>query len=1027
MKIGIKIILAFSVISIISISVIGIFGITIGKKYMEVEAYEKLTAIRELKSNRIEAYFEQIRNQLLSSSESYMIVDAMKEFQTAFYEIDNLNIPKSDIDKSLSKYYEKEFLLKLNDNSIKKYKLEDIYPVDNRTKKLQYLYISNNQNKTGEKQLLATSNDDSDYSKYHSTYHPIFKSFVDKFGYYDIFLVDTAGHIVYSVYKEVDFATSLKEDVYKETNLAKVTRQALLADDKDFIKMIDFDNYLPSYNGHAAFIASPIFDNGKNIGALVFQLPIDRINNIMTDNQQWEKVGLGKSGETYIVGADLLLRNQSRFLIEDKENYIATLDNLGYSDDTINQIKILNNSIGLQKVKTTGVENALGGDTGTFIFKDYRGISVLSSYRPLTIQDVNWVIMSEVDEDEALSAIDIFINRMILLLIILIILIPINAILFARSITKPLLKLTNVSKQMAAGNLKVETGLCQNDEIGALACSFDKMAESIRHMMDKLEEANTTLEEKVKIRTKEVEEAHYKTQSIIDNANDAIITIDERQNIVLFNAAATDIFGYTEEEILGKSLIELLPESYMKNHHKHIDSFKSSSENSKQMNDRAEVMGKRRNGNLFYAEVSISKQKIDDEYQFTAFLKDISIRKEMEAKIEEANQRMEDELNVGRDIQMSMLPLIFPAFPDHSEFNIYALLESAREVGGDFYDFYFLDEHKFLFTIADVSGKGVPSALFMAVCKTLIKSRATDDHSPSSIVTHVNDELSRDNPASMFVTLFLCIIDLSTGELKYTNAGHNPPYLKRVNKEIETLDTLHGPVIGAMEDYAYSEGSLKMHANDLLLLFTDGVNEAMDKNRNLYSNQPIIDNLKNYKGDTIIDDVKNLYNSVMDFQGDAEQADDITILGFEYLEPIISNVLNSQTVILKNDLTEIDKLNDSFNEFCEQYKIPSAVYRKFNIVFDELINNIVSYGYTDDDEHELKVIINITEDKLVVSIEDDATAFNPLNLATPDTEASIEDREIGGLGVHMVKKLMDNVSYKRFIKKNMTTLYKTYK
>ena len=1027
MKIGIKIILAFSVISIISISVIGIFGITIGKKYMEVEAYEKLTAIRELKSNRIEAYFEQIRNQLLSSSESYMIVDAMKEFQTAFYEIDNLNIPKSDIDKSLSKYYEKEFLLKLNDNSIKKYKLEDIYPVDNRTKKLQYLYISNNQNKTGEKQLLATSNDDSDYSKYHSTYHPIFKSFVDKFGYYDIFLVDTAGHIVYSVYKEVDFATSLKEDVYKETNLAKVTRQALLADDKDFIKMIDFDNYLPSYNGHAAFIASPIFDNGKNIGALVFQLPIDRINNIMTDNQQWEKVGLGKSGETYIVGADLLLRNQSRFLIEDKENYIATLDNLGYSDDTINQIKILNNSIGLQKVKTTGVENALGGDTGTFIFKDYRGISVLSSYRPLTIQDVNWVIMSEVDEDEALSAIDIFINRMILLLIILIILIPINAILFARSITKPLLKLTNVSKQMAAGNLKVETGLCQNDEIGALACSFDKMAESIRHMMDKLEEANTTLEEKVKIRTKEVEEAHYKIQSIIDNANDAIITIDERQNIVLFNAAATDIFGYTEEEILGKSLIELLPESYMKNHHKHIDSFKSSSENSKQMNDRAEVMGKRRNGNLFYAEVSISKQKIDDEYQFTAFLKDISIRKEMEAKIEEANQRMEDELNVGRDIQMSMLPLIFPAFPDHSEFNIYALLESAREVGGDFYDFYFLDEHKFLFTIADVSGKGVPSALFMAVCKTLIKSRATDDHSPSSIVTHVNDELSRDNPASMFVTLFLCIIDLSTGELKYTNAGHNPPYLKRVNKEIETLDTLHGPVIGAMEDYAYSEGSLKMHANDLLLLFTDGVNEAMDKNRNLYSNQPIIDNLKNYKGDTIIDDVKNLYNSVMDFQGDAEQADDITILGFEYLEPIISNVLNSQTVILKNDLTEIDKLNDSFNEFCEQYKIPSAVYRKFNIVFDELINNIVSYGYTDDDEHELKVIINITEDKLVVSIEDDATAFNPLNLATPDTEASIEDREIGGLGVHMVKKLMDNVSYKRFIKKNMTTLYKTYK
>jgi len=315
----------------------------------------------------------------------------------------------------------------------------------------------------------------------------------------------------------------------------------------------------------------------------------------------------------------------------------------------------------------------------------------------------------------------------------------------------------------------------------------------------------------------------------------------------------------------------------------------------------------------------------------------------------------------------------------------------------------------------------------MAVCKTLIKSRSDEDNSPSSIVTFVNDELSRDNKTAMFVTLFLCIIDLSTGELKYTNAGHNPPYLKRVNGEIETLDTLHGPVVGAVEDFVYNEDSLKMLANDKLILFTDGVNEAMNIKNELYSNDRIIKNIKKWNKNTLEENLKGLYNSVIKFQGEAEQADDITILGFEYLEPILNEIIFSKTLTIKNQMSEIDFVNELFNEFCEQNGVPSAVYRKFNIAFDEIINNIVSYGYNDKKEHKIKIIINITEDHLVVSIEDDAIAFNPLNLASPDTDASIEDREIGGLGVHMVKKLMDNVSYKRYIKKNLTTLYKKFK
>ena len=427
-----------------------------------------------------------------------------------------------------------------------------------------------------------------------------------------------------------------------------------------------------------------------------------------------------------------------------------------------------------------------------------------------------------------------------------------------------------------------------------------------------------------------------------------------------------------------------------------------------------EVVAKRKDNKEIPIELSLSKWDGKEGMNFSAVIRDISERKALEAQLEKANQRMENELNIGKEIQMSMLPLIFPAFPDHSEFNIFALLESAREVGGDFYDFYFIEEHKFLFTIADVSGKGVPSALFMAVCKTLIKSRANEDDSPASIATFVNDELSRDNKTSMFVTLFLCIVDLSTGELKYTNAGHNPPYLRRVNGEIETLNKLHGPVVGAIEDFVYKEDSLIMHANDVLLLFTDGVNEAMNMKSELFSNERIIQNINTFEDKILEDGVRGLYNAVKNFEGEAEQADDITILAFEYLEPILSDIIYSETVFIKNDLAEIDRINKIFNTLCEQYKIPANTYRKFNIALDELINNIVSYGYNDDSEHEIKIRINITKTHLQVSIEDDAIAFNPLKSGDPDINASIEDREIGGLGIHMTKKLMDNVSYKRY-------------
>jgi sigma-B regulation protein RsbU (phosphoserine phosphatase) len=229
-----------------------------------------------------------------------------------------------------------------------------------------------------------------------------------------------------------------------------------------------------------------------------------------------------------------------------------------------------------------------------------------------------------------------------------------------------------------------------------------------------------------------------------------------------------------------------------------------------------------------------------------------------------------------------MIPLKFPPFPDRDEFSIYAALEPAREVGGDFYDYYFLDEERLCFCIGDVSGKGVPAALFMAMAKTLIKSRADDDRSTASILTHVNDKLSVDNPNCMFVTVFAGILNVRSGELVYTNAGHNPPYIRKQDGTLQCLDRRHGPAIGAMEGMDYKEERDTLEPGDLLFLYADGVTEAMDPEHRLFSENRLKDLLTATDTKGAATAVDHTVAAVRAFEGEAEQADDITVLALEF-------------------------------------------------------------------------------------------------------------------------------------------------
>ena len=247
--------------------------------------------------------------------------------------------------------------------------------------------------------------------------------------------------------------------------------------------------------------------------------------------------------------------------------------------------------------------------------------------------------------------------------------------------------------------------------------------------------------------------------------------------------------------------------------------------------------------------------------------------------IEVQKDRMQQELNVGRDIQLSMVPKIFP---DSNDFSVYATLEPAREVGGDFYDVFNIGDDHICLCIGDVSGKGVPAALFMAVAKTLINSHASSDSSTASIVTHTNDELSKNNDGCLFVTLFVCILNTRTGELMTTNAGHNPPFLKHIDGSITVLPLCSGPAVAAIEGATYTENTIQLQHNDILLLFTDGVTEADNLDRTLFGEDKLKRILADWQHGSMEELVKHVVTETHKYEGKDRQADDITVLGCKW-------------------------------------------------------------------------------------------------------------------------------------------------
>lgn len=376
-------------------------------------------------------------------------------------------------------------------------------------------------------------------------------------------------------------------------------------------------------------------------------------------------------------------------------------------------------------------------------------------------------------------------------------------------------------------------------------------------------------------------------------------------------------------------------------------------------------------------------------------------------------ERIGAELNIAAKIQTDMLPSIFPPFPEREEFDLYASMTPAKEVGGDFYDFFMIDEDRLAMVIADVSGKGVPAALFMVISKTLLKNYAQSGLSAREVLETVNDKLCENNHADMFVTAWIGILRISTGEMDCANAGHEYPVIRRGNGEYGLLKDKHGFVLAGMENIRQHGYEICLEPGDSLFLYTDGVPEAMGPGEELFGTARMLEALNMAAEESPRETLAVVKKEIEQFTEDCPQFDDITMMCFHYkgAEDSAEKDIRASITLPAAD-ESIPRVTELAEEKMQAAGIPRKVQMQMDIAIDELFSNIAHYAYPQE-TGEATVDIDIDGERRVVELtfRDQGIPYDPLAKTDPDVTSPAEDREAGGVGIFIVKQSMDEMFY----------------
>ncbi len=383
---------------------------------------------------------------------------------------------------------------------------------------------------------------------------------------------------------------------------------------------------------------------------------------------------------------------------------------------------------------------------------------------------------------------------------------------------------------------------------------------------------------------------------------------------------------------------------------------------------------------------------------------------------------IERDLTIASHIQMGMLPKLYPAFPDRSEIDVYGLLKPAKTVGGDLYD-YFIRDEKFFFCIGDVSGKGVPASLFMAVIRALFRNVSLHTDDPSEILSSLNTALSEGNTHNMFCTMFLGVLDLRTGHLDYCNAGHNAPVVRRAKND-GTVDVFFAEIkvniaVGVFEGFPYEKQETTLNPGDAIFLYTDGVTEAENHSKKLFGDDALLKALstaRSHGARSTKEFADSVYQIVKAYADGAEQSDDITMCVVEYKGS------SEISLHLKNNINEVPSLGDWVNEVASKAGLADDKAMGLNLALEEAVVNVMNYAYPGEQDMPVDLTCDIQKDRLVFVLDDHGIAFDPTAKEDPDITLDADERPIGGLGILLVKKFMDSVSYERVEGHNRLTM-----
>lgn len=368
-------------------------------------------------------------------------------------------------------------------------------------------------------------------------------------------------------------------------------------------------------------------------------------------------------------------------------------------------------------------------------------------------------------------------------------------------------------------------------------------------------------------------------------------------------------------------------------------------------------------------------------------------------------ERIGVELNVAKIIQENSIPNMFPAFPERKDFDIYASMTPAKEVGGDFYNFFLIDDDHLAMVIGDVSGKGIPASLFMMLTNILITDRTHTGTTPAQILTSVNNTICEHNKADMFVTLWLGILEISSGKLTVANAGHDDPAVYRKGEGFEILKSKHGLVVGAMSEIKYKNSEIQLNNGDKIFLYTDGVPEATNSNNKMFTLENMVKALNEAKEQSPKGVLENIRSRIDAFVDDAPQFDDLTMLCLE----LKNKDENTLTVDATTD--NLQKVMSFVDGILEENGASMKTQMQIDLSVEEIYVNIANYAYGDG-KGTSEISAQCNDGIITITFKDSGKPYNPLDKPDPDITLSADEREIGGLGIFLTKKNMDSVSYK---------------